>query len=182
MTAPALTPEELDEACRLASTVLARGAAARKHESSLARAVLALRSDLDHATAHDGDWLSKESRRMCETILGERDALRDQVRALRDERDRLREEVDAVEENALAIGDGVNLHVMTQVRVAEQQTAEAIAAYVRPTGDQAPKCCDDCARRWEILRDLADEIRRGDWRRPTPEKPATGTTTEDDHG
>lgn len=42
-----------------------------------------LREDLDHATAADGDWLSKASRRMCETVMGDREALRDRVRQLR---------------------------------------------------------------------------------------------------
>jgi hypothetical protein len=36
--------------------------------------------DLGHATSAEGDWLSKTSRMMCETMLGERDALRGKVR------------------------------------------------------------------------------------------------------
>ena len=42
-----------------------------------------LRAELGHATAHDGDWLSKTSRAMCETVLGQREALRDEVTRLR---------------------------------------------------------------------------------------------------
>ncbi len=42
-----------------------------------------LREDLDHATADDGDWLSKESRRMCETVLGDRDAAREKAGTLK---------------------------------------------------------------------------------------------------
>lgn len=56
--------------------------------------IVRLRDDLGHATAHEGDWLSKTSRAMCETVLGERDALRAKLR----ERDaalaRLRSELD----------------------------------------------------------------------------------------
>ena len=48
-----------------------------------------LRAELGHATAHDGDWLSKTSRAMCETILGERDALRIEVERLRARQDEL---------------------------------------------------------------------------------------------
>lgn len=41
-----------------------------------------LREEMGHATAHDGDWLSKTSRAMCETVFSERDALREKVKAL----------------------------------------------------------------------------------------------------
>src|SRR5882757_7257242 len=41
-----------------------------------------LRDDLDHATCADGDHLSKASRRMVETVMSDRDALREQVRHL----------------------------------------------------------------------------------------------------
>lgn len=41
-----------------------------------------LTEELSHATSHDGDWLSKASRSMCETVLGDRDALRAKVRDL----------------------------------------------------------------------------------------------------
>lgn len=59
-----------------------------------ARAEIArLTEDLNHATAHEGDWLSKASRRMCETVLGERDALRSRVRALESELATLRDSV-----------------------------------------------------------------------------------------
>jgi hypothetical protein len=47
------------------------------------RAELArLSEELSHATAAEGDWLSKASRAMCSTMLGDRDALRAQVRDL----------------------------------------------------------------------------------------------------
>lgn len=42
-----------------------------------------LRDELDHATCAEGDHLSKASRRMVETVIGDRDALREQVRQLR---------------------------------------------------------------------------------------------------
>lgn len=41
-----------------------------------------LRDDLDHATCVEGDHLSKASRRMVETVMGDRDALRYRVRHL----------------------------------------------------------------------------------------------------
>ena len=41
-----------------------------------------LTEELAHATCADGDWLSKASRRMCETVMGDRDALRAKVREL----------------------------------------------------------------------------------------------------
>lgn len=46
--------------------------------------------ELSHATAHDGDWLSKASRSMCETVLGDREALRARVRVLTAEVEALR--------------------------------------------------------------------------------------------
>jgi hypothetical protein len=47
------------------------------------RAELArLVEELSHATAAEGDWLSKASRMMCATMLGDRDALRAKVRDL----------------------------------------------------------------------------------------------------
>lgn len=41
-----------------------------------------LQAELDHATAHDGDHLSKASRRMVDMVMGDRDALRERVRSL----------------------------------------------------------------------------------------------------
>lgn len=78
-----------------------------ERELEVTRAEVAkLREELGHATAHDGDWLSKTSRAMCETVLGERDALRATVRVLTAERDALRAEVERmrpVTEAALAV-------------------------------------------------------------------------------
>lgn len=39
-----------------------------------------VRAELDHATCEDGDHLSKASRRMVETVMGEREALREKLR------------------------------------------------------------------------------------------------------
>jgi hypothetical protein len=47
--------------------------------------VARLRHELGDATAHEGDWLSKTSRLMCETVMGDRDALRAEVARLRAE-------------------------------------------------------------------------------------------------
>jgi hypothetical protein len=56
----------------------------------LAAAAATLVAELDHATAHDGDHLSKSSRRMVDTVMGERDALRERVHSLEAEVGRLR--------------------------------------------------------------------------------------------
>lgn len=57
-------------------------AAARQLVPALIAEVRKLRDDLQHATAEDGDWLSKASRAMCNTVLNDRDRLREQVRRL----------------------------------------------------------------------------------------------------
>jgi hypothetical protein len=48
-----------------------------------------LQFDLGHATSHEGDHLSKASRRMVDTVMGDRDALRAAVARLRTEVEQL---------------------------------------------------------------------------------------------
>ena len=55
--------------------------------------------ELGHATAHEGDWLSKTSRAMCDSVLGEREALRWKLRDMTTERDTARAERDALAED-----------------------------------------------------------------------------------
>lgn len=43
-------------------------------------AVAVLKDEIDHATAEEGDHLSKASRRMVNTVMNDRDALREKVR------------------------------------------------------------------------------------------------------
>lgn len=80
MTATPLTPERLREI-----TALRDGDYGwfRSALTDLLAEITRLRSDLDHATAHDGDHLSKASRRMVDTVMGDRDALRLEVAKLR---------------------------------------------------------------------------------------------------
>lgn len=88
MTAAPLSPERLADIERLCDEWPFRigepraAVDAYRAIPELLAEVGRLREELGHATAHDGDWLSKTSRAMCETLLGDRDALREQVRHL----------------------------------------------------------------------------------------------------
>lgn len=88
MTAAPLSPERLAEIERLCDEWPFRigepraAVDAYRAIPELLAEVSRLREELGHATAHDGDWLSKTSRAMCDTLLGDRDALREQVRRL----------------------------------------------------------------------------------------------------
>lgn len=61
-------------------------AASRTAIPELLAEIARLQSDLDHTTAHDGDHLSKASRRMVDTVMDERDALRLEVARLNAQR------------------------------------------------------------------------------------------------
>lgn len=50
--------------------------------------------ELGHATMHEGDWLSKTSRLMCETLMGDRERLRADVIQLTRQRDEARADAD----------------------------------------------------------------------------------------
>lgn len=78
---------------------------ARMDEQS--ETIARLRSDLDHATAHDGDHLSKASRRMVETVLAVRDALRQDVARLQSEVTELLEQRDAYRDRAQQLANRV---------------------------------------------------------------------------
>ena len=71
----------LDAQCQSYNAALDRQAG---EIDRLSRDDARLRDELDHATSHDGDHLSKASRRMVETVMGDRDALRTRVRELED--------------------------------------------------------------------------------------------------
>jgi hypothetical protein len=60
--------------------------------------------ELDHATAEGGDHLSKMSRRFCDTILNDRDALRAEVARLTAERDAMRETLDNLRDEVKEAG------------------------------------------------------------------------------
>lgn len=80
-------------------------AAARTAVPALLDEVTRLQEELGHATAHEGDWLSKTSRRMCDLLLGNLDALRGMVKELTAARDELADMLDEMSDEVMDNSD-----------------------------------------------------------------------------
>jgi hypothetical protein len=80
--------------CDECSAVFSAGDKLTAERDALRARVADLEEQLSHATAEDGDWLSKASRRMCDTVMRDRDAERQRNRDLRAEVERLRAQGD----------------------------------------------------------------------------------------
>jgi chromosome segregation ATPase len=110
-----------------------------------------LQSDLDHATSHDGDGdhLSKASRRMVDTVMGDRDALRAEVERLRadiGETQLVLEQQDRDLERLR--GEVAHLDAWEDVHITAQQNANARIAALETGLREAigyidPAYCDD---------------------------------------
>jgi chromosome segregation ATPase len=82
-SANAAIPELLAEIARLQGVVSSGNEAFLVTRRQWAAERDRLQSELDHATCLEGDHLSKASRRMVDTVMGDRDALRVEVARLR---------------------------------------------------------------------------------------------------
>ncbi len=114
-----------------------------------------LRDELDHATAHDGDHLSKASRAMVDTVVVERDALRGKVMELEAEVARLKIANGSLVPNAMLVAteigcllaerdgarrerDQARASVLSRDRVMEMVRA-AFAEHAERSGDDFPQ-------------------------------------------
>jgi chromosome segregation ATPase len=109
----------------------------------------ALKEELEHATAEEGDWLSKASRKMCNTVMNDRDALRQKVRDLTTERDALAVELDRLKEelrhkqkirNTTREGLEVSAYAARKALAVAEDRVTAIRAALEKYGQHDRRC------------------------------------------